>query len=51
MLSLDGVAFVALAGIVGLLLVPWFLRRLSVAAEEELTAKVLNRLRPKGREG
>jgi CPA2 family monovalent cation:H+ antiporter-2 len=29
-------AFVALAGIVGLLLVPWFLRRLSVAAEEEL---------------
>jgi CPA2 family monovalent cation:H+ antiporter-2 len=29
-------AFVVLAGVAGLLLVPWFLRRMSIAAEEEL---------------
>jgi CPA2 family monovalent cation:H+ antiporter-2 len=29
-------AFVVLAGVVGLLLVPWLLRRMSIAAEEEL---------------
>ncbi len=29
-------AFVALAGVVGLLLVPWLLKRMSVAADEEL---------------
>jgi CPA2 family monovalent cation:H+ antiporter-2 len=29
-------AFVALAGVLGLLLVPWLLRKMSVAAEEEL---------------
>ena len=37
-------AFVALAGVVGLLLVPWFLRRLSVAAEEELQTLMMGGL-------
>jgi CPA2 family monovalent cation:H+ antiporter-2 len=37
-------AFVALAGIVGLLLVPWFLRRMSVAAEEELQTLLMGGL-------
>jgi len=37
-------AFVALAGVVGLLLVPWFLRRLSIAAEEELQTLLMGGL-------
>jgi len=37
-------AFVVLAGIVGLLLVPWFLRRMSVAAEEELQTMLMGGL-------
>jgi CPA2 family monovalent cation:H+ antiporter-2 len=37
-------AFVVSAGIVGLLLVPWFLRRMSVAAEEELQTMLMGGL-------
>jgi CPA2 family monovalent cation:H+ antiporter-2 len=34
-------AFVVLAGVAGLLLVPWFLRRMSIAADEELQTLLL----------